>query len=231
MKTLFWFVLVSCCVGAVSAQERVIEKAEFDTMLTQGNSHGIKWKGEKYRMTVTTSAKVIGRPQMDHSSKSIHEFGSSSDSRSMTTSVFGSNSASTGESIRIGNWIYTRFGKDAWSRKEYAIATPAPAKESADMGFEILSSQAEYRYLGEGKLVDKPVQMFAKTERQKKVSRSSGETSETESKNIYWVDPNGMILKSEYTSETRGKFTSHISVVIEWQLDPSITLTAPEVVP
>ena len=88
-------------------------------------------------MTVTTSAKVIGRPQMDHSSKSIHEFGSSSDSRSMTTSVFGSNSASTGESIRIGNWIYTRFGKDAWSRKEYAIATPAPAKESADMGFEL----------------------------------------------------------------------------------------------
>ena len=182
-------------------------------------------------MTVTTSAKAIARPQTDYSSKMTYEFGPSTDFRSKNTSVFGPDPASTRETMRIGNWVYMRSGNGPWTRKEYVATDPAPAKESEESPFQVLSSEAEYRYLGEGKLIDKPVQMFVKTDRQKRVSKTTGETSESTFKTTYWVDANGAILKSEFTAETRGKNTSQTSVIIEWQLDPSITFTAPDITP
>ena len=206
-----------------------MEKAEFDAMLAEGNNHKAKWKGEKYRMTVTTSSKVTGRPATDYSSKMIFEFGPSMESRSVTTSVFGPNPASTRESMRIGNWVYSRSGNDPWTRKEYAAQ--APTKENEESAYQVLSSQTEYRYLGEGKLIDKPVQMFAQTNRQKKVNQKTAETYETESRTTYWVDANGMILKSEFIADNRGKNTSQTLVNTDWQLDPSITFAAPEIVP
>jgi hypothetical protein len=180
-------------------------------------------------MTVDTSSKTIGRPQTDYSSKMIFEFGPSMESRSTTTSVFGANPAKTWQSMRIGNWVYTRSENDPWTRKEYAA--PAPAKESEESPYNVLSSQAEYKSLVQGTLRDRPVQIFVKTERRTEVNKKTGEGSEGESKITYWVDTKGMILKSEYTSERRGKFTSQTSIIMEWQLDPSITFTAPEIVP
>jgi hypothetical protein len=125
--------------------------------------------------------------------------------------------------------VYTRSGTDAWTRKEYVA--PAPAKEREESQFKILSSQAEYRHLGDGKLRDKPVQMYLKTERQTKLNQRTGETAETDYKTKFWIDENGLILKSDFTAENRGK-TAHVTtVVIEWELDPSISFTVPEIAP
>jgi hypothetical protein len=227
MKILFSLVFVLCCAVIIPAQERLIDKAEFDTMVAQGNTHKLKW--EKYRMTVTTSSKTIGRPQTDYSSRMVIEYGPATDTRTSTTSVFGANPAKGWQSMRIGNWVYTRSGDGPWSRKEYALQ--APAKESAESSYKVLTSQAEYKYLGQGTVMDTPVQGFVKTQRETKINQTTGENAESDSKMTYWVDAKGMILKSEYTSEHRGKFTSQTSVTMEWQLDPSITFTAPEIVP
>jgi len=220
---------VLCCVVIVPAQERVMEKAEFDKMLADGNSHRLKWAGEKYRMIVTTSSKAIGRPQTDYSSKMIIEHGPSTETRIVNTSVFGANPATTFESIRLGNWLYTRSGGGTWTRKEYAAS--AASKENDEAEYPVLSSKAEYKYIGEGKLIDKRVQIFSATERTTRINNKTGETWETDSKITYWVDEKGLILKSDYTGDNRRKVPSQTSVIMEWQLDPSITITAPEIAP
>ena len=56
MKTLFLFVLVLSCAALVPAQERLLDKDEFDAIVNGSYDHKAKWKGEKYRMTVTTSS-------------------------------------------------------------------------------------------------------------------------------------------------------------------------------
>jgi hypothetical protein len=229
MKILFSLVFVFCCTVIVQAQEHVIDKAEFDAIVAQGNTHKLKWSGEKYRMTVTTSSKTIGRPQTDYSSKMVFEFGPPTDVRTITTSMFGANPAKVWQSMRIGDLVYTRSGDDPWRRKEYA--PPVPSKESAESPYKVVTSQAEYKYIGQGTVTDTPVQGFVKTERATKVNQTTGENAESESKIIYWIDAKGLIRKSEYTSEHRGKFTSQTSVIMEWQLDPSIAFTAPEIVP
>jgi len=231
MKTLSSFVLAFCFATVVSAQERVIDKAEFDVMVTEGHSHRLKWQSEKYRMTVTTSSKVPGRPQTDYSSKSLVEFGPSKETRTIITSVFAGKPAVAKESLRIGNWQYTRSGNEAWIRKEYAPTETPVSKEKEESLYQELSSQAEYRYRGEGKLMDQPVRIFVTTNREKKVSQKNGQTSETESKTTYWVDSKGLILKSEFTAENRAQITSQTSVIMEWQIDPSIKFTAPDIIP
>ncbi len=229
MKARICLVLVLFCVGSVSAQERTIDKAEFDTMVTEGHNHQLKWKGEKYRRSIATSSKITGRPQTDHSAKTVIEYGPSMETRTLMTSVFGDNPGLAREMLRIGAWVYTRSGSDAWTRKAYVASEPAREKEESP--YKILSSVAEYNYLGPGKLMDKPAQIYVKTERQTKVNQKNGETSETDIKTTYWVDAKGMILKSDFRAENRGTTTHVTTVVMEWELDPSIAFTVPEITP
>lgn len=221
--------LIFSSVIIASAQERVIDKSEFDAMLAGGYGHQLKWKGEKYRMTVTTSSTFEGRPQTDWASKSINEYGTSAETRGIYTSVLGGKPNPTRETLIIGNWVYTRSGSDSWTRKEYVA--PGPAKEKEESNYKILSSQAEYRYLGQGKLGDRSARIYVKTERQTKFNQKSGESVETEHENRYWVDATGTIIKNQFNSETRGKSTTRTSVTMEWELDPSITFTVPEIAP
>jgi hypothetical protein len=230
MKTLSWIVLVLCSAALAPAQDRVMDKAEFDAIVSGAYGHQEKWKGEKYRMTVTTSSTVTGRPQTDWSSKTMTEFGPSAETRSIYASVFGGKPATDKESLRIGNWLYMRSGNDAWTRKEY-VPSGAAAKETEESPRKMLSSQVEYRYLGPGTLTGRPAHVYVKTERRTTLNEKSGETAEIESKNTYWVDAKGTILKSEFRSEHRGNNTMQTSVIMEWELDPSITFNVPEIVP
>ena len=230
MKISFLFVLVLCCAVLVQAQERVMEKAEFDTIVNGGFDHKSKWKGEKYRMTVATSSTVTGRPQTDFSSKTITEFGPSLETRTINTSTFGGKPNPQREILRIGEWVYTRSANDAWTRKEYVPSSTA-ANEKEHIPHKVLSSEAEHRFLGHSTLRNRPVQMYVKTERRTTLNEKNGETTESESKSSYWVDSKGTVLKHEYKSDNRGKITSQTYVLMEYELDPSIEFTAPEIAP
>lgn len=230
MKTLTWFVLVCCCAVMVPAQERVMDKAEFEAMVNGGYDHKTKWKGEKYRLTVVTSSTVTGRPQTDFSSKMITEFGPLMETRTINTSTFGGKPSPGREMLRIGEWVYTRSGNDAWTRKEYVPSTTAE-KEKEQIARKILSSEAEYRFLGQSTLGNRPVQVYLKTERRTTLNEKNGETTESESTSKYWVDAKGTVLKNEYKSDNRSKHTSQTYVLMEYELDPSITITVPEINP
>ena len=229
MKILSCVVLTLCALATVPAQERVMDKTEFETLVSEGQKHPVKWKGEKYRMIVTTSSKAVGRPQTDWASKIIVEYGPAAEHRSVSSSTFGDKANPTQETLRVGNWVYRRSGNEPWTRKEYA---ESKAPERPESPVEILETDAQYKYLGPGSLVDKPVHIYVKAERQKKVDKKSGNTIETDSKVTYWVDSSGMVLKLEFTAESRAtNVTSQTRVMTLWELDPSISFVAPDIVP
>jgi hypothetical protein len=160
----------------------------------------------------------------------ITEFGPLMETRTINTSTFGGKPSPGREMLRIGEWVYTRFGNDAWTRKEYVPST-TPEKEKEHFAHKVLSSEAEHRFLGQSTLGNRPVQVYVKTERRTTLNEKNGETTESESYNKYWVDAKGTVLKNEYKSENRGKLRSQTYVLMEWELDPSIKFTAPEITP
>lgn len=233
MKTLSFFVFFVCCVAIVEAQERVMDKAAFDAVVSEGSQHTTRWKGEKYRMTVATSTRVAGQRQSDYSSKMIFEWGSGSEFRSVSTSKFGDNPVAKREMLYPGNCecVYSRSGEGSWTRKERQKTTN-PAPEKKESPFDVVASEVKYAHVGAGSLLNKPVQIYVKTERGTTQSKSNGHTTESDVKVTYWIDADGIVLKREYASENRSAaVTSHTSVVTEWELDPSISFTAPEIVP
>ena len=66
------------------------------------------------------------------------------------------------------------------------------------------------------------------------VGKKSGETMEKDIKVTYWIDTNGMLLKTEFVAENRGSnhhLTSQTTIVFQWELDPAISFAVPEIVP
>ena len=209
-----------------------MDKAAFDAVVSEGSQHKTRWKGEKYRMTVATSSRVAGRRQTDWSSKMIFEYGSGSEFRSVTTSQFGDNPVAKKEMLLPGNCdcVYSRSGEGSWTRKEHQKTTN-PAPEKKESPFDVVANEVKYAHVGAGSLLNKPVQIYVKTERGTTQSKSNGDTTESDVKVTYWIDADGIVLKREYASENRGAVISHTSIVTEWELDPSISFTAPEIVP
>ena len=228
MRTVFGLILLLCFVAIASAQDQVIDKAEFDSIVAKGNNHRSVWKGEKYRMTVTTSSKALGRPQTDWASKIMVEYGSGDEFRSINSSTFGEKKNPTNESLRIGSWLYSRVDTGSWTKKTYSA--PEAPKNKPESYVETISSTVEYKSLGTGTLMGKPVRIYAKTERENVVSKQTGETSDRVLKVTYWIDENGTILKNEFASESRGpRAQTQTLITTLWELDPSISFSIPEI--
>ena len=229
MKKLLSLTLTLCSIVVVAAQERVMDKSEFDSLVSNGSKHHVIWKGENYRMTVTTSSKAVGRSATDWSSKMIFEYGSANELRSISFSSFGDKVNPTMQSLRVGEWVYLKSGDSPWTRKKYEASAPTQQRESLT---EQIKAAAEYKHLGAGTFLDGPVQIYVKNEKRTTVDKKSGSTSESDTKSTYWIDANGTVLKSEYSSENRGaSVVSRTTVTTVWEKDASIKFTPPEIVP
>jgi hypothetical protein len=230
MKILISVLLVLCFVAIGSAQERIIGQAEFDSVVAEGGKHRQKWK-EKYRMTVTSYAKTDGRPSTDWSSNMTYEYGAPRELRSVTNSMFGEKIIPAKEFITIGNTIYQRTGNGSWTRHDETNETSMPKQtEKTETSAQISGTEIEYKYLGTENLAGKPVQVYLKTERGSS-TKENGENVQTTRIAKFWIGADGLIIKSEHSSEGRsGTQTFRTSVISQYELDPTIDITAPKIV-
>ena len=231
MRTLLCFVLVISGTVLAAGQERVIEKAAFDALVSEGSQQATRWKDQKYRMTVTTSSKADGRPQTDWSTKLVFEWAPGPAVRTISTSKFGDKTPTRMEAMRLGEWSYYRTGDGPWTRKEF-VASAKKSEENKETSYEILATEVKYQHLGSGRLLNTPVEIYTKTERRTTTGKNNGETMESDLRVTYWIDSSGLILKSEYASDNRGAtLVTHTRIVTEWELDPSISFAVPEIAP
>ena len=224
--------LVFCCVAIATAQEKVIDKTEFDALVASGNNHQIRWKDEKYRMTVSTSSKAIGRPQNDWSSKMIFEFGSANEKRTVSASSFGGKPNPTQEAILIGKWKYARSGDNSWTRGLNEPSRTRAEAEAPPGTSELIGAVTEYRYLGKSNLAGGQADVYQKIEHQTKVNKKNGENIESDAKATYWFGEDGALLKNEFRTESRSAtFSTQTLIIMDWAIDPSIVITEPVVTP
>ena len=72
--------------------------------------------------------------------------------------------------------------------------------------------------------------MYQKTESRRGVDTTSGAETMTISTTQYWFDSDGTLLKSVFKADSRrGDMTSQTGVVMEYELDATIRITAPNV--
>jgi hypothetical protein len=236
MKTTLCFIIVFCAVAIGAAQERVIDKTDFDRVVADGNKSLARLKNERYRMTITTSAKIVGRPQSDWSSKSISEYVAADQTRNVHSSMFGGKANPTRELIVLGKWKYARSGTESWTRTAYepgqTPAQPAAPPPPPDSPYEEIATTADYKYLGKVDLGRRTANAYQRIERQTKVNKKNGENTESVSKATYWFAEDGSMLKNENQFESRAaSMTTNNFVSVEWTVDPALVITEPIVTP
>lgn len=219
------FVLISGVAGF--SQGEVISKAEFDAVQNSSVHPNIRWKGLNYRAVITTETTSSIGKQFDYRSKMITEYGPSGATRSVSESRMASGEPKQSETIRIGNEMYSRIGAGPWTRKQATNSDPTPDAQRP-VSHE-LSSEGEYRYLGTVEFRGKTAKLYQKTESRKTVDTKSGAETASVSTTKYWFDADGTLLRSVFKSDSkRGDMTSQTGVVMEYELDPNIRITAPE---
>ncbi len=219
------FVLVA---GATTfAQGEAITKAEFDTIHNNSTYPQMRWNGQSFRAMITTETSSSFGKQFDYSSKFTTEYGPNGAVRSLHESKMGAGEAKQSETIKVNEVTYVRSGSGAWVRKSNSgsanSADESPRPASHDIGGE-----AEYRYLGTENFRGKPAKVYLKIEKRKVVDTKTGAEGASTSKTKYWFDADGTLLKSVFKSDSkRGDVTSQTGVVMEYELDPGIKITAP----
>lgn len=229
MKPLISLAMVICCVILVSAQERVIDKLEFDSVAREPENHPVKLSGKAYRMTIETGSQVVGRQQTEFSSKSITEFGPEKESRTVSSSTFGGKPSSRRETIVIGKWEYSRTVDDGpWTRKERETGAKKITSVSNTDPYEIVSSTMGYKFLGSEVLEGQKTSIYLKTEKEKRLNKADGKTSELKSTRKFWIGPDGFQLRYEYRAESRSDAMTHYTTInMKWELDPKIVIREP----
>jgi hypothetical protein len=230
MKPVICLVFVLLSVIGTLAQQKVIDKSEFDAIVKTGDMHRQQWAGKSYRISVATSAQIKENPGSNYSSKMTIEFASNGDRRYLQSSTFGDKTTSS-ESLTVGNWTYSRNGTEPWKRVERSRGDGEESGSETGL-LEQISSVTQYNSLGAGEIKGRPVRMYLSTIREKKLNRSSGITIELVSKSKYWINADGLTAKNKLISKRHSHTqNTHNVILTEWELDPTIAITEPEISP
>jgi hypothetical protein len=237
MKILICVAVVLAGFISAVAQERSIDKSEFERVVGDSSYPYVKWKGKGFKATIRTEARLVGPAKlpdgttwsMEHSSKTVTEFAAGGGYRqSAETSDKGNTKRS--ETIRVGDVVYSRTGEEAWKKR--AAGTPSPYTPPAEQAtpFEDIDTVREYKYLGTEIVGSATVQTYLSTTKKKSVDKAKGTDYTTVSTTKYWIDKDGTMVKSEFRSNGTGvDRSSYTGVFMEFVLDPSISVVAPDV--
>jgi len=210
---------------STQAQEKVISSADFAAAERTADAT-FQAKQIPARWTVDTQSRMEGRPQTDYVSRTVMEFGPNGSRRQSSQSTFGGGPIKRETVIKIGDKTYNKIDREEW--KEGTVETVCGAEETASET-AVSEPHVEYKYLGSGVLNGKKVLMFLKTESRKTTEKTTGAVTETEASTRYWFGESSDLYRSEHRSTTRtGGKIFHTNITIEKELDPSISISAPE---
>lgn len=220
------FALLLVGGGSVLAQGEVIGKVEFERIQNNSAHPNLRWKGLNYRSIITTETSSSIGERFDYSSKWVTEHGSGGAVYTRHESRMGAEEPKRSETVRIGDVVFTRKGSGDWSQAS-AEKSEAP-KPPTETTSQAISSEAEYRYLGLVRFRDSNAKLYQKTETRRTINSNTGVETTAVSNTKFWFGADGTLLRSEFRSNSHnGKITSRTGVVMDYELDPSIQISAP----
>jgi hypothetical protein len=225
MKKIFCLAFVLFAVAAATAQEKTIEKAEFDAVSRPSMR---KYLGQSYRQTTTTQNIIDDSTNLPILSKTVFEHTAARASRMVYE--FSSPTLNVKrETITVGGKIYSRIDGGEWTEKK--LETPRPMVESS---LKMVEEKIAYKSLGTELLNGEKTDVYEKIQNQKRINESTGGETFSIVTTKYWYGKDGGILKQEQQMEIRvklpadpkEKITRH-SMVNVWELDPEIKIEEP----
>lgn len=219
MKTILGLLLILAGFNAVSAQEREIQKAEFEAVMK--NAVAIL-DAKPHRVTVTSDTSVNGKPQESTSAKTIVEV-ASKDKRRSIRELKSVNQNSKRELIRFGNKTYLREDNGQWKQD-------SNRNNPANADLRTNSEQVNYKFLGKDTLNNQNVTVYQRVRNRVMTDSLNNEEIRSSETVKYWVDDKGALVKREMVRENRrGVKIFNFNVVATFDYDQNIQVIAPQI--
>lgn len=219
MKTILSLLLVLAGFTASFAQERAIQKEDFEVLVK--NAKAIL-DARPHRVTVTSSTNVNGKPQETDSSKTIVEV-ASKDKRRSVRELKSVKQNSKREFIRFGNKTYSRENDGQWKQ--------SGVENSPSQGnLTTTSEETNYKSIGKELLSNQNANVYQRVRNRKMIDNSNNEQIISTETVKYWFDDNGALLKREMMRENRrGNNVFNIVATASFDYDQKIQVIAPQI--
>ena len=188
MKYFFTIAILLFSFIGISAQETVINKAEFDKIMA-----------ENYRIAMNQPTRTT--ELMEHSG-----VGSSLKTRSIRErsgrayrNIYEAESevsSSKIETISINGKTYKKILDKPWTEEIVEKRTPPQST------VETISSESIYKSLGVEKIGGIETKKFKLTEKKETLNREKGYETSSNSTSTFWFDNTGLLIKSERITES-----------------------------
>ncbi|MGC2239050.1 MAG: hypothetical protein WA584_23045 [Pyrinomonadaceae bacterium] len=218
MKKILGLALILFASVAALAQERVIEKEEFDKVFGNGKS---KMDSKPHRTTIIWEFRTEGRPELDNQSKLIDEYLPKVGRRSISEA-----NPKTGtpqiETIFMGDKKYRREGNGEW---KLGISDPPYTYQNP---IKYLSNEEEYKFLGSEKSDNQNTTVYSWTIRRKYIDEKTNAEVLSIITTKCWLKENGEFLKTENLQERRtSEKVFSVKRTDIYEIDPNIKIEAP----
>jgi hypothetical protein len=225
MKRFFCLAFVLLTAIGAFAQERAIEKAEFDAALRYSY---VKFAGQSWRRTENTEDISTETNKNKFTLKSVSEFMPAPAKSRWLIESESLAGKTRRENIRIDGTTFTRTGDGEWTEVK---PEPATRRESS---LKTVEEQIEYKVLGTEVLGDLSTRVYAKIEKRKLLNEENNSEMFSVITSKYWLDNDGAIVKQETLTENRiatklnptGRVYRTLRTTV-WELDPNIKIEAP----
>jgi hypothetical protein len=216
-KPVILFFLL-CAAVTVIAQERVIEKNEFDSVYQKSS---LLLKTRAYRSTMV---RKTGGDSSPVGETSVYEFVPPDRYHSISTWTDDNGAVKKNESIRIGTKSWFRANDEPWRVSGIGSGNGS----GAGSGMREIERVIGYKMTPGVKLETGTANLYQFTQTLRFEDRGGFFEATTSRDN--WFNKEGLLLKSEYSLiNTRLRMTYKTSTIYEY--DPRITIEPPAVVP
>jgi hypothetical protein len=231
----------------VFAQEKTIDKTEFDTVF-QNSFRSLSGNPRRETSTSKSSSEIIPQakyPEANYSgmnhlgtnypansleyirparitfNKVIREFLPGVGSR-MTYEFNSPSLYKKTETIIIADKTYTREGDGQW------IETMPVSHTRPESTVKTVDNQFKYKFLGTEQFNNQNANVYTVTEKSKLISLKYNRESSSNTITKYWFAEDGRLLKTESKREIRGGNTiSKFHTTTLYELDPNIRIEVP----
>ena len=217
-----------------ASQNAIIDVKAFDAGMQRYSRPPDEWQGKPRRIRRTTKANR-GDGSRSTEVDELWEFDTSGSFRRVTI-VNSPNRRSEQESITVGTYTYTRIDGGLWQRKDrepYGLVGPPvgpfETMRTVPPGtFKYYNPGAVFEFkLGTSEYKGQTLLVYTRTVVYSKTRETTGMVDEIEHLNRYWLAEDGRIVKFEDVQFNR-KTGAETRSTQEWELDPSLQITPPQ---
>lgn len=234
MRALSLLIVLLFCGSIAAAQEQVLEKSEFDSVVARGQSVMQERLGAgSYRITSAFESRGGG------SSKPVVTILETFEYAKGVTRVV-RDEMITGQRKRyetvLGGGVASTRGADGmWRRDRVNVLTPMSRPEtdqrSSIFTHKVISRETKYLYIGARKVDGENLETYSSVETSLIVFEVNGNDYQTKTTNTYGFRGDGALARHEHRFEGFSRSNgarSDSSFLIRWELDPTISIIGPE---